>query len=80
MRCWVSIPVWFDWEKTATAVLMISIKFQFQYGSIGRLYLTVLAYLHQSFNSSMVRLGGCETGEEKLYKLAVSIPVWFDWE
>ena len=54
----VSIPVWFDWEIEGDIVKCQRWTFQFQYGSIGRPLLYCILQLIDSFNSSMVRLGG----------------------
>ena len=54
-------------------------QFQFQYGSIGRQTERIKTMKEQSFNSSMVRLGGFDRRSiPGVY--CVSIPVWFDWE
>ena len=79
MRDHVSIPVWCDWERVETLIVEYRHVFQFQYGAIGSKHQQHLCCLMLSFNSSMVRLGEI-TASSAAQRMAVSIPVWCDWE
>ena len=75
----VSIPAWCDWELTASEVLQLYNKFQFQLGAIGSVRARRRTHILHSFNSSLVRLGG-NMRNYIAYLPNVSIPAWCDWE
>ncbi len=64
----VSIPVWCDWEAAPGAQRQVHEAFQFQCGAIGRSDKSEVSILLDSFNSSVVRLGG----NRSLLKLTAS--------
>ena len=76
----VSIPVWFDWEKTTPLLTAQLCEFQFQYGSIGRNFINYIIIVE--FYVSIPVWFDWERmlllNPEMNY--LVSIPVWFDWE
>gem|GEM_PF-2910913 len=74
----ISIPVWCDWWPTATILLMLCGKFQFQYGAIGGY--SNMATARKSAISIPVWCDWWLTIHLWISLFSqISIPVWCDW-
>ena len=75
----ISIPTWYDWEETARDISLKALSFQFQHGTIERLWdMQIKCVLLISIPTWY----DWEARTEVRFKPSkkISIPTWYDWE